>query len=117
MKVEILKSGKRVYFKLLEGVWINNVYIPEDFNTDFASVPRSLWNILPPMGKHNEAALLHDYLYVNNIGTRKQADKDFLNVMLESGVKKTTAYMMYWGVRLGGGKWWNKKGKVRIFEI
>lgn len=116
MKVEVLQSGNYTYFKLIEPVEVAGHVIPPGFETDFASVPRSLWNILPPIGKHNKAALLHDWLYVNNIGTRKQADKLFYNVMLQHDVERTAARIMYLGVRIGGKKWWKAKGNKRVFK-
>lgn len=118
MKVEVVINQNRdlVYFILLEDVVVKGYCIPKGFETDFASVPKSLWNILPPLGKHNRASLLHDFLYVNNINSRKYSDHLFLCTMLEDGVNKIKAYLMYFGVRLGGQKWWNHKGKKRVFK-
>lgn len=82
------------------------ITIPAGYQTDFASVPRVFWSVFPPVGKHNPAALVHDYLYDNRIGTRKRADKIFLELMLAYGVHRWGAHCMYWGVRLGGRKWW-----------
>lgn len=112
MKVEI-KIDKKVLFSLLEQQQVNGYIIPVGFVTDFASVPRSLWNILPPIGKHNRAALLHDYLYTENIGSRKKADELFLAVMIEDGVSVFTAWIMYLGVRIGGSKAWRNKGVLK----
>lgn len=105
MKVQIL-DGKKSKFALLQTEVVYGYEIPQGFITDFASVPRSLWNVLPPLGKHNRAALLHDYLYDHRIGTRKQADLLFLKIMLNDGVNPIQAHIMYWGVRIGGLKWW-----------
>lgn len=105
MKVEIIITNK-VRFKLLEDYMVMGYVIPAGYSTDFASVPKSLWNILPPIGKHNEAALLHDWLYDNRIGTRKDADKLFLRSMRINGVRWISAQLMYLGVRIGGRKWW-----------
>jgi len=33
------------------------------FVTDFASIPRPLWWLLPKWGKYGKAAVIHDYLY------------------------------------------------------
>lgn len=105
MKVEII-IGHKVLFRLLENITVCGYIIESGFVTDFASVPRSLWNILPPLGKHNRAALLHDWLYDNRIGTRKIADQLFYNAMVSDGVPKIKAYVMWLGVRIGGRKWW-----------
>ena len=83
-----------------------SITVPSGFTTDFASVPRGLWPLLPPLGKHSPAALVHDYLYDHRIGTRKEADKIFLDLMLKYSVPKWRAYVMYWGVRIGGKSWW-----------
>lgn len=37
--------------------------VPAGFTTDLASVPKFLWWILPPFGRHSRAAVLHDWLY------------------------------------------------------
>ena len=38
------------------------IHVPAGMITDFASVPRPLWNILPPTGGYGEAAVVHDHL-------------------------------------------------------
>lgn len=82
------------------------IIIPAGYITDFATVPRLLWSIIPPIGRHNRAALLHDYLYDNRIGSRIFADKLFKKILLEDGVGRLKAEIMYLGVRIGGRKWW-----------
>jgi hypothetical protein len=115
MKVLVVYSDKhkKVLFRLLEPVQVLDFTIPIGFETDFASVPKSLWNILPPLGRHNKAALLHDYLYDNRIGNRSSADWLFLQVMIESRVNLLAAITMYLGVRIGGRKWWVEDEKTR----
>lgn len=38
------------------------VYIPAGMLTDLASIPKIVWNILPPTGKYGAAAIVHDRL-------------------------------------------------------
>lgn len=38
------------------------VFIPAGMLTDLASIPRIVWNILPPSGKYGPAAIVHDRL-------------------------------------------------------
>ena len=38
------------------------VFIPAGMLTDLASIPRIVWNILPPSGKYGAAAIVHDRL-------------------------------------------------------
>lgn len=68
-------------YKLLKGLDIELrkgqlIHIPEGFIWDLSSVPRFLWGVFPPDGDFELAALIHDYLYVTKIMTRKQADEE-----------------------------------------
>lgn len=38
------------------------VFIPAGMLTDLASIPRIVWNVLPPSGKYGAAAIVHDRL-------------------------------------------------------
>lgn len=80
--------------------------IPEGFVTDFASVPRCFWSIIPPMGRYGKAAILHDYLYHTKSVSRKEADKIFLKAMDLLGVSAWKKYVMYFAVRLFGWVKW-----------
>ncbi len=73
------------------------IRVPVDFRTDFAT---TWWFrfALPKTGKHNEAAVVHDYLcYLANKGiySRKRADKIFkeaMNVLKVNSVRKNIMY-------------------------
>jgi len=53
--------------------WVspNGIPIPAGFVTNFASVPRILWPILPPRGKYAPATIEHDYLCKKKLITQK----------------------------------------------
>lgn len=100
-------------FELTEQVEVqlNNgarLTIPAGYKTDFATVPRLFRGIVWGAGNHNLATLIHDWLYDNQIGTRKQADDEMLYWLLACGVSRIKAYTMYFAVRIGGKSWWNK---------
>lgn len=105
------------------------VLVPARFETDFASIPRGLWNLFPPIGgRYDKAAVVHDYLYqdgfvvalaleVDDQGyvdehechldvTRRQADKIFLEAMQVLGVGWPARWTIYTGVRIGGRCAW-----------
>jgi len=84
------------------------IKIPAGFETDFASVPRIFWRIIPPWGKYSKAAVIHDYLYSTQEVTRLRADKIFLSLMVELKVKKWKRRVMYRAVRMFGWHPWNK---------
>ena len=78
------------------------IIVPSGFKTDFASVPRPFWWIIPQWGKYGSAAVVHDLLYQTGIRKRKEADTIFLQAMKESNVGWLTRYIMYWAVRAFG---------------
>jgi hypothetical protein len=79
------------------------IKIPTGCETDFASIPRVLWNILPPTGRYGKAAVVHDFLYrTPGQATRPQADRVFLEGMEALGVNRITRWTMFAGVRAGG---------------
>lgn len=103
------------------------VVVPEGFITDFASIPRGLWNLLPPTGIYGKAAVIHDFLYqertVNwlkdgyilgrNVD-RGEADRILRDAMEVLGVGRFTRWAVYAGVRAGG---WAAWGKHRADEL
>ena len=78
------------------------ITVPKGFVTDFASVPRIFWNIIPPIGRYTKACIIHDYMYDNAIKTKKEADLIFYQAMQVLGVPKWKRLIMYWAVRMFG---------------
>lgn len=102
------------------------VCVPEGFSTDFASVPRILWNIFCPTGKYGKAAVIHDFLYrggfvqrvefrentgyyIHEDVNRKESDAIFLEAMGVLGVGWFTRWTLYLGVRVGGHFSWKER--------
>lgn len=85
-------------------VWpLTVVKVPEGFETDFASIPRIFWNILPPTGRYGKAAVVHDFLYrTPGQATKSEADDVFLEAMTALGVGFFTRQTMYRGVQVFG---------------
>lgn len=99
------------YFRYVsEDVLERAVVVPRGFVTDFASIPRFLWRVLPPTGKYGKAAVIHDFLYRTEAGaTRAQADAVFLEAMSDLGVGFLKRYAMYLAVRLFGSRAYLKR--------
>lgn len=51
------------------------ITVPADFETDLSSSPRFLWGSHPPFGAFVKAAIVHDYIYKNDIGRKKMGDQ------------------------------------------
>lgn len=70
------------------------------FKTDFASIPRIFWHILPPDGVYTQAAVLHDYLCVDpGRRTQKEIDLIFLEAMGVLEVTPWKKHTMFQAVR------------------
>jgi hypothetical protein len=102
--------------------------------TDFASVPRGLWNLFPPDDSYTAAAVVHDFLYQGSymdsliwldqadgvlhisadVSTvtlnRAQADAVFLEAMKASGTPWLKRHIIWLAVRLFG---WLHYGRRR----
>ena len=96
------------------------VVVPTGFITDFASIPRIFWQLLPSDGIYTYPAVIHDYLYWSQHTERKTADKIFRYAMQDFNVDDSTVTAIYTAVRLGGGLAWRsnanlkQKGEKRI---
>lgn len=96
------------------------VEVPRGFVTDFTSIPRPFWSILPRWGSYGPPAVVHDFLYWDQQCSREQADKIFLAAMKESNVGSVREYLIHKAVRWGGSFSWDsnskskKKGVLRV---
>jgi hypothetical protein len=95
---------------------LTQVRVPDQFKTDFASVPRVLWSVFPPTDQYTPAAVVHDllyhdpYLYIVGIRHRidkATADKIFLEAMTVLNVPAWKRNTIYFAVKFGGSKAWN----------
>lgn len=84
------------------------LWVSTGFKTDLASIPRILWNILPPVGKYDAAAVLHDDLYQYGGVTRSDADGVLNEAMEVLGVSRWQRWAIFLGVRSGGWVVWNR---------
>lgn len=120
LKVEILDRTKagRVLVRLLEPFSYDvgaegsgeTITVPAGFESDFASIPRALWRLEPPLGRSGKAAVVHDALYATRgLGgryTRQRADEIFLEALTVIGVHPIKRQLMFRAVRMFGGGGW-----------
>lgn len=95
------------WFRFGSKVLNRTVTVPPGFETDFHSVPRGLWNILPP-DDYPESAVAHDYLYARNGCSRKQADQVHAEVLRVLKAPEWKVKLMYAGLRVGGWVAWGR---------
>lgn len=84
------------------------VTVPLGFRTDLASVPRLPVIYVLTGDTARSAAVVHDFLY-GGIVSRKDADEVLYEAAIASGVSRWRAWMMWAGVRAGGGSHYEKK--------
>ena len=93
LRVEILPNGMTARltqpFRVRTGAG-RIIEVPAGFETDFASVPRLFWRVVPPWGRYSPAAVVHDYLYHTGKVSRLAADRVFLELMAALGVPACT---------------------------
>ena len=104
MQFELMPDGRRArltaqYVTEVDGICF---VIPKNFVTDFASIPRLFWRVLPPLGRYAPAAVLHDYLYLTQRYSRRDSDRFFELAMRDLGVSWTKRKTMWLAVRLFG---------------
>lgn len=88
---------------LLKALSYREVTVPVGFVTDGASVPSMLrFGRFKAGGSKFPAAVIHDFMYRNGVGTRALADLYFYEIMLLNGEPRFTAWLMYRVVRLFG---------------
>ena len=91
------------------------IAVQAGFQTDFASIPRPLWVLLPKWGKYGNAAVVHDWLYwVQPKGmSRSLADLALLRGMRVLRVAAWQQAFIYAGVRAFGWLAWMRNGAER----
>ena len=87
------------------------VVVPKGFRTYYATETKNLINIINNYVKHVRSPFVHDWLYSSQCKidiTRAEADKVFLEIMVEWNVKKYKRILMYILVRMFGGSHFRK---------
>ena len=86
----------------------DSVDVAIGFTTDFASVPRFFWIVLPRWGKYGNAAVIHDWLYWAQTRSRKTADEIMFEAMGVLSVPTWKRYIIYKAVRMLGWIAWKR---------
>jgi len=110
------KAGRRwiLLSDLIYEAKDKTIYIAhKDDETDLASIPRGLWNVFPPIGDYDWAAVIHDSLYTNQSVTRERADSILLEAMEATKVGWWTRRTIYLSVRMGGRGIWNRHAQAK----
>lgn len=80
------------------------IIIPKGYRTDFASVPKMFWSIIPPWGRYGKAAVVHDYLCDIRDRPSEEVHRIFNEAMGVLGVPNPRKWVMYQAVKWFGPK-------------
>jgi hypothetical protein len=94
-----------------------SIVVPKGFETDFASIPRFLWQLLPQWGLYGWAALIHDYLYSAQHIPRWKADRILLRLMGISRVPHWQRYVIFGAVWFFGCWAWMSHRRGRRDKV
>ena len=80
--------------------------VPKGFDFDGHSIPPIFLPWINPYSGDMYAALLHDYFYRYKIGTRLQADLEYLSQMERLGTNAIRRYTFFYFVRCVSWLFW-----------
>ena len=110
-----------MYYLLKEIAWTPNagqtvpsVRVPLGFVTDFTSIPQAFWSLLRPDVLYTFPAILHDYLYWEQKGSRADADLTLRYAMEEFKVRRPTTEAIYAAVSVGGATAWRTNASLKL---
>lgn len=120
-RLHLEDNGDETFTLLTDVVWFDlrtrmRIVARAGSRTDFASVPRIFWPVIPPYGRHGFAAVIHDELYrvQGRVGIpplpRAECDRIFRDAMQSTGVRWTRRWVMWLAVRLFGWLPWHVGG-------
>lgn len=80
-----------------------NIVVPAGFRTDFASIPGVAQSFgFAKFGRHNMAAVLHDYMFARRLFRFSVANAIFNQALRQSGIPATRAFLISTACQLFG---------------
>lgn len=77
-----------------------DIYVPEGFITDQASVPKVIWPLIPPFGRHTFASVIHDHCCVHALDSMRFATEAFNSFLYLNSVPNPKRFLMVKAVGL-----------------
>lgn len=118
IKVTLFTKSTRGRFAIDEDLDVmlidgSKLTVPKGTISNGASVPKLFRGIYSNIGTYTLPAVLHDYLYENNLYDRKFADRQFLIDMGKTNTNYFTKWLFYFIVRIFGGINYKKYGTAK----
>lgn len=118
LPLEVSTRDGRNFVLLKESVYVakdgTQYCLPFGAESDGASTPQAIWNLIPPFGPYWPAAVLHDCAYRNTLQiwngsdwvkaslSKNECDDLLLEAMASLGVGMVERETIYEGVVIGG---------------
>jgi Protein of unknown function (DUF1353) len=106
-------AGDKAMWFTANEMGLNNIMVPIHFVTDLASIPAIFFQILPPDGPYTFPAIVHDWLYWHQAGTRDDADNTLRDGMDAFGVEQWKVDAIYTAVHKFGQIAWDSNAKLK----
>jgi len=90
--------------------------VPQGFISNGASVPRAFWALIPPFGPYAAACVVHDWLYTELVLPRELCDRTFYELMLDCGVDRELARLMFESCRAFGERAYHDMRMLKVME-
>lgn len=114
--VENLANGEKDHIRLVKvfaynwkgygGYEPEQIIVPPGFLYDNESFPRITQGVFDAENQGAKAATIHDWVYQIEKYPRHICDRIYLEALKDSKMEIVLRYIRYYGVRVGGGKFW-----------
>lgn len=106
-------AGDKAMWFTANEMGLNDVMVPVHFVTDLASIPAIFFQILPSDGPYTFPAIVHDWLYWHQAGTKDDADATLRDGMKAFGVESWKVDAIYTAVHKFGQMAWDSNAKLK----
>lgn len=106
-------AGDKAMWFTANAMGLNDITVPIHFVTDLASIPAIFFQILPPDGPYTFPAIVHDWLYWHQAGTRDDGDATSRDGMSAFGVEQWKITAIYTAVHKFGQMAWDANAKLK----
>jgi hypothetical protein len=106
-------AGDKAMWFTANEMGLNDITVPIHFVTDLASIPAIFFQILPPDGPYTFPAIVHDWLYWHQAGTKDEADATLRDGMKAFGVEQWKVDAIYTAVHRFAQVAWDSNAKLK----
>lgn len=106
-------KGDKAWWYTENELGLNTIMVPKHFVTDLASIPKPFYKYLPDDGPYTFPAIVHDWLYWHQAGTRDDADNILREGMNAFDVEPSKVDAIYTAVHHFGWLAWDSNAKLK----